>query len=69
MAVVPMSVRFRTLGKRLGEERATELPLTAAMIGRLAVEAASRGLTISKLAGELVAAVAKQGLVQRVLEE
>jgi hypothetical protein len=39
------------------------------MIGRLALEAASRDLTISELAGDLIVAVAKQGLVQRVLKE
>jgi hypothetical protein len=51
------------------DERATELPLTTPMIGRLALEAASRDLTISELAGDLIVAVAKQGLVQRVLKE
>jgi hypothetical protein len=51
------------------EERATELPLTSTMIRRLALEAASRGLTISEVAGELVANVATRGLVHRVLDE
>jgi hypothetical protein len=61
--------KFTNIVRYHGEERATDLPLTTAMIGRLASEAASRGLTISELAGELVAALAKQGLVQRVLDE
>jgi hypothetical protein len=65
----PCGAKFTIIVRYHDEERATELPLTAAMIGRLALEAATRGLTISELAGELVFAVAKQGLVQRVLKE
>ena len=60
---------FTVLVRCHGEERATELPLTTAMIGRLALEAGSRDSTISELAGDLIVAVAKQGLIQRVLEE
>jgi hypothetical protein len=63
------AAKFAVLVRCHGEERATELPLTASMICRLGLEASSRGLTISELAGELVLAVAKQGLVQRVLKE
>jgi hypothetical protein len=65
----PCGAKFTIIVRYHDEERATELPLTAVMIGRLALEAATRGLTISELAGELVFAVAKQGLVQRVLKE
>jgi hypothetical protein len=65
----PWGVRVTVIARYHGEERATELPLTTAMIGRLALEAATRGLTISELARELVLAVAKQGLVQRLLKE
>jgi hypothetical protein len=63
------AAKFTVLVRCHGEQRATELPLTTPMVGRLALEAAFRGLTASELAGELVVAVAKQGLVQRVLEE
>jgi hypothetical protein len=63
------AAKFTVVVRCHGEGRATDLPLTAAMIGRLALEASSRGLSITELAGELVAAVAKRGLVQRVLEE
>jgi hypothetical protein len=61
--------KFAVIVHYHGEERATELPLTTAMIRRLAFEAASRGLTISELAGGLVANVATRGLVHRVLDE
>jgi hypothetical protein len=61
--------KFTIVVRYHDEERATELPLTTAMIRRLALEAASKDLTISELAGELVATVAKGGLVQRVLDE
>jgi hypothetical protein len=37
-----------------GEERRTEVPLTPAMIGRLALEASSQDLTISEFARDLV---------------
>jgi hypothetical protein len=66
---MPCGARFTVIVRYHDEERATELPLTAAMIGQLALEAATSGQTISVLAAELVLAVAKQRLVQRVLEE
>jgi hypothetical protein len=66
---MPCGARFTVIVRYHDEERATELPLTNAMIGRLALEAATRDLTISELARELVLAVAKQGLVQRALKE
>jgi hypothetical protein len=43
-----ISMRYR------GEERTTELPLTQDMITQLAVEAASRGVPISDLIGDLI---------------
>jgi hypothetical protein len=63
------STKFTVLVRFHGEERATELPLTTPMIGRMALEAGARDLGISELAGELVIAVVNQGLFQRVLEE
>jgi hypothetical protein len=62
----PCAAKFAVVVRYHDEERATELPLTAEMIGRLSLEANSRGLTISELAGELVTAVAKQGLIQQL---
>ena len=61
--------KFTVIVRWHSEERATELPLTTAMVGQLALEAATRGLTISELSAELIATVAKQNLVQRVLDE
>ena len=63
------AAKFTVLVRYHGQERASELPLTSSMIARLSLEANSRGLTISELIGELVAALAKEGLVQRALEE
>ena len=48
VACLAISMRYR------GEERTTELPLTQDMITQLAVEAASRGVPISDLIGDLI---------------
>ena len=61
------AAKFTVLVRYHGQERGSELPLTSSMIARLALEANSRGLTISELVGELVAAVAKGGSVQHLL--
>jgi hypothetical protein len=61
--------KFTVIVRWHSEERATDLPLTTVMVGRLALEAATRGLTIGELTGEFVATVAKQGLIKRVLDE
>jgi len=61
--------KFTVIVRYHDQERTTELPLTITMIGHLALEASARGLTISELVGELVAAAAKQDVVQRVLDE
>jgi hypothetical protein len=59
---------FTVVVRHHGEERRTEVPLTPAMIGRLALEASSRDLSINELARDLVWDVARKQLVQRVLE-
>jgi hypothetical protein len=53
--------KFVVLVRYRGQEPASELPLTGSMIARLALEATSRGLTMSELVGELIATVAKRG--------
>jgi hypothetical protein len=59
---------FTIIVRRNGEERRTEVSLTPAMISQLALEASSLGLSISEFARDLVLDVAKQQLIQRVLE-
>jgi hypothetical protein len=59
---------FTVIVRHHGEERQTQVPLTSAMIGRLALEASSRDLSIIGFARELVVDVARKQLVQRVLE-
>jgi hypothetical protein len=59
---------FTIIARHSGEERRTEVPLTSAMIGRLALEASSRDLSINELARDLVLEVARKQLIQRVLE-
>jgi hypothetical protein len=59
---------FTIIVRYSGEESRTEVPLTSAMIGRLALEASSRDLSINELARDLVLEVARKQLVQRVLE-
>jgi hypothetical protein len=52
-----------------GDERITELRLTQDMISRLAFEAQFRGMSMGKLVGELIIAMIKEDLFQRVLEQ
>ena len=63
------AAKFTVIVRCNGYECATELPLTTPMIGRLALEAASRDLSITELAGDLIVAVTKRGLVERTLGE
>jgi hypothetical protein len=52
-----------------GKEQSSDLPLTPAMVGQLALEASSRDQKISDLAKDLLQAVAKKGLIDEVLKE
>ena len=52
-----------------GHERITELPLTHDMIRRLAFEAQLRDMSMGKLVSELIIAMIKEDLFQRVLEQ
>ena len=65
---VAAKATFAITARYKGEQRTTELPLTLAMIGRLALEASSRDLSINELTRNLVLNVARNQLVQRVLE-
>ena len=49
-----------------GDERITELPLTQDMIRRLAFEAQFRDMSMGKLVGELIIAMIREDLFQRV---
>ena len=53
----------------MGEERATELPLTHDMIRQLAFEAELRNMRIGELIGELIVAMLKKDLFQAVLPQ
>jgi hypothetical protein len=52
-----------------GKEQLSELPLTPAMVGQLALEASSRDQKISDLAKDLLRAVTEKGLIDEVLKE
>jgi hypothetical protein len=52
-----------------GEERTTELPLTADVIRQLAFEAELRNMRIGELIGELIVAMLKKNRFQAVLEQ
>ena len=52
-----------------GKEQSSELPLTPAMVGQLALEASSRDQKISDLAKDLLQEVTKKGLIDEVLKE
>ena len=62
-ATFSISVRYN------GKERSSELPLTPAMVGQLALEASSRDQKISDLAKDLLQEVTKKGLIDEVLKE
>jgi hypothetical protein len=59
---------FTLIVRHHGEERRTEVPLTLAMISRLALEASSQDLSIIELARDLVLDVARKQLIPRILE-
>jgi hypothetical protein len=52
-----------------GTERTTELPLNLDMIGRLALEAEFRNMSIAELIGELIMGMVKKDLFRAVLGE
>jgi hypothetical protein len=62
------SANFAIRMRYKGEERTTELPLTHDMIRQLAFEAALRNMRIGELIGELMVAMLKKDLFQRVLQ-
>jgi hypothetical protein len=62
---VPHTATFSIITRHKGEEHT----LTPAMIGRLALEAGSQGLSIGELAGELVLAAAKKKIIRQILED
>jgi hypothetical protein len=49
-----------------GDQRTTKLALTQDMIGKLALEAQFRDMSIGELVGELIIAVMKKDLFQRL---
>lgn len=64
----PNTATFTIIVRHHGGERHTQVPLTPAMISQLALEATSRGLTISEFARDLVLDIAGKRLMRRVLE-
>jgi hypothetical protein len=52
-----------------GKEQSSELPLTPAMVGQLALEASSRDQKIIDLAKDLLRAVTEKRLIDEVLKE
>src|SRR5204863_6924026 len=52
-----------------GKEQSSQLPLTPAMVGQLALEASSRDQKISDLAKDLLRAVTEKGLIDEVLKD
>ena len=63
------SATFSICVRYNGKEQSSELPLTPAMVGQLALEASSRDQKISDLAKDLIEAVTKKGLIDEVLKE
>jgi hypothetical protein len=67
--VGPHTATFTVITRQKGEEHRTELPLSPAMIRRLALEAGSQGLTIGELAAKLVLAATKKKIIEQILED
>jgi hypothetical protein len=63
------TVTFSICVRYNGKEQSSELPLTPAMVGQLALEASSRDQKISDLAKDLLQAVTKKGVIDEVLKE
>jgi hypothetical protein len=63
------SATFSICVRYNGKEQSSELPLTPAMVGQLALEASSRDQKISDLAKDLLRAVTEKGLIDEVLKE
>jgi hypothetical protein len=63
------SATFSICVRYNGKEQSSELPLTPAMVGQLALEASSRDQKISDLAKDLLQEVTKKGLIDEVLKE
>lgn len=63
------SATFSICVRYNGKEQSSELPLTPAMVGQLALEASSRDQKISDLAKDLLRAVTEKGLIDQVLKE
>jgi hypothetical protein len=69
---VPPSTKTATFSvcvRYNGKEQSSDLPLTPAMVGQLALEASSRDQKISDLAKDLLRAVTEKGLIDEVLKE
>jgi hypothetical protein len=66
---VPHTATFSIITRQKGEEHRTELPLTPAMIARLAIHASPQGLSIGELAGELVLTATKNKMIKEILED
>jgi hypothetical protein len=63
------SATFSICVRYNGKEQSSELPLTPAMVGQLALEASSRDQKISDLAKDLLRAVTEKGLIDEILKE
>jgi hypothetical protein len=63
------TARFSVCVQYHGKQQSSELPLTPAMVGQLALEASSRDQKITDLAKDLLLAVAEKGLIDEVLKE
>jgi hypothetical protein len=74
-ATTPHEERARTdetgLALRMkyrGDERTSELPLTQDMVRQLALEAQFRDMSMGRLVGELITAMVREDLFQRLLD-
>jgi hypothetical protein len=54
--------------KYRGDERTSELPLTQDMVRQLALEAQFRDMSMGRFVGELITAMVREDLFQRLLD-
>lgn len=61
--------RFQIVLQSQGREPATDVAITACDIGRLGLEASTRGLAMTELMGQVLAEALKKDLIQEILGE
>jgi hypothetical protein len=63
------AAQFAITIRHKGEEKTTDIPLSSAVIGVLALEAMSRDLGIAELIGQVLVTTINKDMIQRILRD